>query len=134
MKALHFKFSDQTASFETYLDFYLKKKSTDCILYSDDGSKFRVHKELFGQTDFLREILSSTKEHCCFTIEVICPCSKVELKHLVNFLYDGEIHCKKESDSLKGWNSILPRLSDCLHFRPCPHYQNHSTKKLSPFH
>ena len=49
----------------------------------------------------MREILSSTKEHCCDTVEVICPCSKVELKYLVNFLYDGEIHCKKESDSLK---------------------------------
>ena len=101
METHQFKFSDQTASFETYLDFYLKKKSTDCILYSNDGSKFRVHKELFGQTDFLREILSSTKEHCCSTIEVLIPCSKVELKHLVNFLYDGEIHCEKESDSLK---------------------------------
>ena len=33
-----------------------------------------------------------------------------------------------------GQNSILSRLSDCPHFRPCPHYQNHSSKKLSPFH
>ena len=101
MKTHQFKFSDQTASFETYLDFYLKNKSTDCVLYSKDGGKFKVHKELFGQNDFLREILLSTKEHCCGTIEVICPCSKEELNHLVNFLYDGEIHCKKESDSLK---------------------------------
>jgi hypothetical protein len=101
MKTHQFKFSDQTASFETSLDFYLKKKSRDCVLYSEDGGKFRVHKEVFGQTDFLREILSSTKEHCCSTIEVLCPCSKVELKHLVNFLYDGEIHCEKEYDSLK---------------------------------
>ena len=80
MKTHQFKFSDQTASFETYLDFYLKNKSTDCILYSNDGSKFKVHKELLGQTDFLREILSSPKEHCCGTIEVLIPCSKVELK------------------------------------------------------
>jgi len=101
MKTHQFKFSDQTASFEAYLDLYLKNKSTDCILYSKDGSKLRVHKELFGQTDFLREILSSTKEHFCSTIEVLIPCSKVELKHLVNFLYDGEIHCENESDSLK---------------------------------
>ena len=101
MKTFQFKFGDQISSFENYLDSYLKKKSTDCILYSEDGSKFKVHKELFGQTDFLREILSSTKEHCCTTIEVLCPCSKEELSHLVNFLYDGEIHCKGESDSLK---------------------------------
>ena len=100
MKTHQFKFSDQTASFENYMDFYLKNKSTDCILYSEDCSKFKVHKELFGQTNFLREILSSTKDQCCGTIEVLCPCSKEELGHLVNFLYDGEIHCEKESDSL----------------------------------
>ena len=101
MKTFKFKFGDQISSFENYLEFYLKNKSTDCILYSEDGSKLKVHKELFGQTDFLREILSSTKEHCCGTIEVFCPCSKEELSHLVNFLYDGEIHCEIESDSLK---------------------------------
>ena len=101
MKTYQFKFGDQTASLENYMDFYLKNKSRDCILYSEDGSKFKVHKELFGQTDFLRKILSSTKEHCCGTIEVFCPCSKEELSHLVNFLYDGEIHCEGESDSLK---------------------------------
>ena len=81
METRQFKFRDQIASFESHLDFYLKNKSTDCVLYSEDGGgKFRVHKELFGQTDFLREILSSTKEHCCGTIEVICPRSKLELK------------------------------------------------------
>ena len=47
------------------------------------------------------EILSSTQEHCCSTIEVLIPCSKEELKHMVNFLYDGEIHCENESESLK---------------------------------
>ena len=97
MKTCQFKFSDQIASFEAYLDFYLKNKPRDCILYSEDGSKFKVHKELFGQTDFLRKILSSTNEHCCGPIEVLCPCSKEELSHLVNFLYDGEIHCDKDS-------------------------------------
>ena len=101
MKTFQFKFLDQTASVQNYMDFYLKNKATDCILYSEDGSKFKIHKELFGQTDFLREILSSTKEHCCGTIEVFCPCSKGELSHLVNFLYDGEIHCEGVSDSLK---------------------------------
>ena len=101
MKTFQFKFGYQITSFENYMDSYLKNKSTDCILYSKDGSKFKVHKELFGQTSFLREILSSTKEHCCGTIEVFCPCSKEELSHLVNFLYDGEIHCEAESDSLK---------------------------------
>ena len=100
---LQFTFKDQTTTLEDYMDTYLKNKSTDCILYSEDGSKFKVHKELFGQTKFLRKILSSANEMCLGTIEVFCPCSKDELNHLVNFLYDGEIHvkCAEELDSLK---------------------------------
>ena len=83
------------------MDTYLKNKSRDCILYSEDGGKFKVHKEVVGQTQFLRKILSSASERCCQTMEVFCPCSKDELNYLVNFLYDVEIHCEEEFDSLK---------------------------------
>ena len=107
-----FTFTDHIASFENYIDLYLKNKSRDCILYSKDGSKFKVHKELFGQTQFLRKILSSANERCCGTIEVFCPCTKDELNHLVNFLYDGEIHCEEEFDSLK----ILENLNKIFGF------------------
>ena len=112
MKMSQFTFPDHIASFENYIDLYLKNKSRDCILYSEDGSKFKVHKELFGQTNFLRKILSSGNERCCETIEVFCPCSKDELNHLVNFLYDGEIHCEEEFDSLK----ILENLNKVFGF------------------
>ena len=91
-----FTFKDQIASFEDSMDTYLKNKSTDCILYSEDGGEFKVHKEMFGQTTFLRKILSSANERCCGTLEVFCPCSTDELSYLVNFLYDGEIHCNEE--------------------------------------
>ena len=112
MKMSQFTFRDQIGSFEDYIDTYFKNKSTDCILYSDDGSKFKVHKELFGQTQFLRKILSSANERCCGTLEVFCPCSTDELSHLVNFLYDGEIHYEEEFDSLK----ILENLNKILGF------------------
>ena len=112
MKMSQLTFRDQIVSFEDYMDTYLKNKSTDCILYSDDGSKFKVHKELFGQTQFLRKILSSANERCCGTLEVFCPCSTDELSYLVNFLYDGEIHCEEEFDSLK----ILENLNKILGF------------------
>ena len=94
-------FKDHSATIEDYLDVYLKNKSTDCILYSQEGSGIRIHKELFSQTNFLREILSSAKEHCCQTLEILCPCTKEELSHLVIFLYDGEIRCENYDDSLK---------------------------------
>lgn len=86
---------------EDYLDVYLKNKPSNCILYSQDGNEFKIHKEILCQTKFLRKLLSVTNELCCETLKICCPCSKKELEHLVNFLYDGEIHCENETESLK---------------------------------
>ena len=99
MDLFQFTFKDQNKTIEKYLDTYLKNKSPDCILHSQDGGKFKIHKELFSQTDFLREILSSA--NCCEKVEILCPCSKEELAHLVNFLYDGEIQCHSQNDTIK---------------------------------
>jgi hypothetical protein len=114
------QFKDQLTSIEENLDGYLKSKTTDCILYAEDGSKFKIHKEVLGQTYFLREILLSAKEHCCQIMEILCPCSKNDLSHLVNFLYDGEIRCKKEKDSLK----ILENLNKLFGFDKSLDFRN----------
>ena len=87
--------------FDGYLDSYLKNKSPDCILYSQDCGKFKIFKELFCQTDFMRKILLSTKEFCCGTLEIICPCSTEELGHLIYFLKNGEIHYRNDNDCTK---------------------------------
>ena len=79
---------------------HFKRKASDCILYSQDGVKFNIHKELFCQTNFLRKLLLSTNNHYCDKLEVLCPCSKDELSYLVNFLYKGEIECAEEFDLL----------------------------------
>ena len=44
-----------------YLHSYFRTKRHDCILYSEDGVDFKVHKEIFSQTKFMRELLSSAK-------------------------------------------------------------------------
>ena len=80
---------------EDCLDIYLKQKSADCILYSQDGNEIKIHKEILIQTGFLRDIVSSVKENCCENLEIICPCTSEELEHIANFLYDGEIHCSE---------------------------------------
>ena len=49
----------------------------------------------------MRQILSSTKDHCCSTIEILCPCSEEELGYLVDFLVNGEIQCENWSGCLK---------------------------------
>ena len=53
----------------------------------------------FSQTKFIRYILNIAKDHCCNTLEIICPCSKEELEKVVYFLYHGEIHCEDIFDS-----------------------------------
>ena len=70
-------------------------------LYSEDGAEFKTHKELFGQTDFMREILNSAKDHCCGTMEIICPCSKEDLGDIVHFLYNGQVSYKDQNEFIK---------------------------------
>ena len=69
-------YDDHVNTMKENLDFYTKTKSPDCILYSQDGSKFKVHKEIFCQTSFQRKILSTAKENYCRTPEILCPCTK----------------------------------------------------------
>ena len=64
MAFLTLAWNEHSSTFQDYLDPYFKKKPPDCNLYSEEGSKFRIHKELLSQTNFLREILSSAKESC----------------------------------------------------------------------
>ena len=101
MEILHLTHKNHTATIGDCFDVYLKNKPSNCILYSQDGGEFKIHKEILCQTQFLREILMSTKEICCGKLEILCPCSKKELKHLVNFLYDWEIRCESEKTSIK---------------------------------
>ena len=89
---------EYSANIKDYLHLFLK--SPNCILYSQDGFSFKIRKELLSQTKFLREILSS-EDNCCGTLEVICPCTEQELAHIVNFLYDGEIHYENYNDFCK---------------------------------
>ena len=67
MDPFQFTFKDQNKTIENHLDIYLKNKSPDCILHSQDGGELKIHKELFGQTDFLQYVLSSA--NCCGKME-----------------------------------------------------------------
>ena len=77
----------------TFSKAYFKTKPADCILYSKDNTEFKIHRELLGQTEFMREILKTVKDHCFSKIEILCPCTKEELTKIIHFLYFGEIQC-----------------------------------------
>ena len=72
------------STLEGYQELFFTKKMPDCILFSEEGTKFEIHKELLSQTQFLRNILVSVQDQCCGIIEILCPCS-TNLEHLVNF-------------------------------------------------
>jgi hypothetical protein len=96
---------------------HLRSKPPDCCLFSESGSEIKIHRELLGQTAFLRKILNSAKDCCCIPIEIFCPCSDKELGIIVEFLYTGKIVCDdvdvllKSIDNLKeifGFPNELP--------------------------
>ena len=70
---------------------FFNNKEADCILYSEDGHGFRIHREILSQTEKMRNILISFKDNCCGMMEILCPCPKDELEQLVKFLYSGII-------------------------------------------
>ena len=70
---------------------FFNNKEADCILYSEDGHEFRIHKEILSQTEKMRNILIGFKDNCCGMAEIFCPCPKDELEQLVKFLYSGII-------------------------------------------
>ena len=55
---------------------FFRLKEADCVLYSQEGTKFKIHKEILCQTRFLQNILfSSANSACCRNLEIFCPCS-----------------------------------------------------------
>ena len=92
---------NQVSIIEEYLVSYLEWKSEDCILYSEEGVAFKMHKEMFIQTNFMRDILSASRSHYCEKIEVFCPCSTKELDYMVQFLYNGVVYCDKHFELIQ---------------------------------
>ena len=81
------------------IESFLQNKETDCILYSKEGIKFDIHKEILYQTDLMKNLFSSEHSWCCQSIEIFCPCSGNELESFLNFLYNGKIYCNTEKDA-----------------------------------
>ena len=87
-------------TFDTKILFALlvRYKEADCILYSKEGIKFNVHKEMLYQTTLMKNILIGGYSQCCQMIEIFCPCPETELESILNFLYNGSISCFKDTD------------------------------------
>ena len=88
----------QTFDHHDFIESFLQNKEPDCILYSREGTKFDVHKEILFQAELMRNILLSEKNSgCCQNIEIFCPCSVNELESMLKLLYGGSIPYNSEN-------------------------------------
>jgi len=77
------------------MDSYFKSTPPDCSIFSQDDYGILIHRELFYQTKFMRDMVDSINADS--KIEMICPSlSKEELKIIVDFLYNGKILNRNE--------------------------------------
>ena len=88
------------------LKLFFNGKETNCTLYSEEGIEFKIHKEILGQTKFLRDILLNAKDNSCAKMEILCPCSKSDLEYLVRFLYTGKICYSTEMELFRILNNL----------------------------
>ena len=84
------KNSKQTFEQHTFIESF-QNKEPDCTLYSKEGFKFRIHKEILFQAEKMRNILISELNGCCHNIEMLCPCDGNELESILKLIYNGKI-------------------------------------------
>ena len=101
-----FKNDLQSLDYQELVESSLMNKDPNCALYSKEGKRFSVHKEILYQTQFMRNIMISANVSCCSGLEIFCPCSEIELEEILNFFYKGEISFSNVND--------LNRISDNL--------------------
>ena len=84
-------FKRKTQIFDHFdcIEEFLQKREPDCFLYSNDGMKFDIHKEIFYHSEWMRNIFIDAKDTCCREMEIFCPCSADELDIITKFLYSG---------------------------------------------
>ena len=95
---IRFTWTTQIYEHHDFIDSFLQNREPDCFLYSNDGMKFDIHKEIFYHSEWMRNIFIDTKDTCCREIEIFCPCSADELEIITKFLYSGEIFFNNETE------------------------------------
>ena len=96
---------------DSYMETFFKNEGTDCILYSSEGVKFNIHKELLYQTKLMKNVLLNNSM-CCQNVEIFCPCSENELQTILDFLYNGKTTCHDNKEIAK----ILDNLTKVFGF------------------
>ena len=84
---------------DSLIQSFLRNKESNCILYSKEGVKFNVHKEILLQSKLMQNLLLNSCSECNTIFEIFCPCSEQDLESILSFLYDGSISFNKEANA-----------------------------------
>ena len=60
----------QTFDHQEFIESFLQNKEPDCILYSREGTKFDIHKEILLQSQLMKNILLYERNICCQNMEM----------------------------------------------------------------
>merc|ERR1712212_979631 len=71
---------------------YLKEKNPDLCLYSNDGYKFQIHRDVFYQTKVMFDMLNALSSNQGVYELLIPVLNKKNWDFFVHFLYTGIIH------------------------------------------
>ena len=95
------RLKNQTKFFEhdTFMELFLKSKEPDCVLYSKEGVKFNIHKEILYQSKLMKNISIQYYSGYYQDIEIFCPCPANEIESVLNFLYNGPITFNEETET-----------------------------------
>ena len=92
------KNDEDMVEYDTFMESFLKNEETDCTLYSKEGVKFNVHKEIFFQSKLMQNLLLDGHSGCYNKVEIFCPCTENEIESILTFLYDGNISFKERAN------------------------------------
>ena len=95
---IRFAWTTQIYEHHDFIDYFLQNREPDCFLYSNDGMKFDIHKEIFYHSEWMRNIFIDAKDTCCREMEIFCPCSADELDIITKFLYSGTNSFNNETE------------------------------------
>ena len=95
---VRYTWTTQIYEHHDFIDSFLQNRGPDCFLYSNDGMKFDIHKEIFYHSEWMRNIFIDTKDTCCREMEIFCPCSADELDIITKFLYSGTNSFNNETE------------------------------------
>jgi len=99
------------------LDSFLTMRPPDCVIYTEDGGEYPIHKEILCQTKLMRIVVDNAIQDGCCTFSnklefIFDNIEKADLEDVIQFLYSGQILFSDQAHAAK----VLSNLTQYLGF------------------